>query len=454
MKNIFSVRNFILIANQTIVMIFLLVACSKSGGSSYQGGGGTNPPPTNPKVPAPAITSISPDTATVTTTVTINGTNFDTNAANDTVQFSGATATPTKASATQLTVALPAKATTGNVVVKTPGGASNALNFIVIVANTPTIYVLGNDIRQGTGYWTNSTFTPITDNTSVYDIKGSGSDIYIAGPCVSNTPTYWKNGVAVHLSVQTGYTWSIFVSGADVYNLGLIGNTFYVWKNGTPTQLTTTSLITDANQTYYRTGSLFVYNGDTYVAGSQYLGTSTISKATYWKNGVAVDLTDGINTGSGGAWASAIAVSNGDVYVAGIEVIRSSAGGIITNAPRLWKNGASIPITAATNSLFTSVTSLLVNGSDVYVAGQYNNAGAVWKNGALIDSANYAVAEYVSSLFLYNNTDLYFSGASSVWGENGYWKNGNFVEMDPGCGVLSSSCANTSANQVSGIYVK
>jgi len=120
----------------------------------------------------------------------------------------------------------------------------------------------------------------------------------------------------------------------------------------------------------------------------------------------------------------------------------------------LWKNGVSIPVTTTTSNLYNDISGILVKGTDIYLGGQYNGAGAVWKNGTLIDSANYAVAEHVSSLFLYNNTDLYFSGASSVWGQNGYWVNGNFVEMDPGCHLLSNNCANTASNQASAIYVK
>jgi uncharacterized protein (TIGR03437 family) len=434
------------------VALVLFVACSKSSGSAPQGGGGTNPPPP-PKMAAPSITAISPDTALAGATVTITGTNFDTAAVADTVHFNGLAAVVTKSTATQLTVTVPASAATGNVTVSTPGGTTPGFAFnIAIPSIKPTVYVLGVDIQKGTGYWTNSTFTPILDNSSVYDIKGSGSDIYVAGPSTADVPTYWKNGTAVHLTSQTGYTWSIAVSGTDVYNLGIIGTNFYVWKNGTPTQLTTSSLITTAEQTYYVSNTLFVDHGDTYVAAAQYLGNSTIMKATYWKNGSPVDVTDGIHTGP--AWAEAVVVSNGDVYVAGIEEILNSAGGVQNLAPRLWKNGVSIPINAPTQSFYTSVSCLLVNGNDVYVGGQYNNAGALWKNGVLLDSAKYAVAEHVSSLFLYNNTDLYASGASSAWGLNGYWVNGNFVEMDPGCHSVSNSCAATSSNQASGIYVK
>ncbi|MGZ3749795.1 MAG: hypothetical protein ACXVIY_00445, partial [Mucilaginibacter sp.] len=121
---------------------------------------------------------------------------------------------------------------------------------------------------------------------------------------------------------------------------------------------------------------------------------------------------------------------------------------------RLWKNGVSVPLNTPANSIFNNVTSILVSGSDVYVGGQYNGAGAVWKNGALINTSAYSVAESVSSIFLFNNTDLYITGASSSSGNNCYWKNGNFVEMDPGCNVVSANCANTFANQVMAIYVK
>jgi hypothetical protein len=68
--------------------------------------------------------------------------------------------------------------------------------------------------------------------------------------------------------------------------------------------------------------------------------------------------------------------------------------------------------------------------------------------------STYNVAENVSSIFLYNNSDVYISGASSSSGNNCYWKNGNFVEMDPGCNTPSANCANTYSSQAIAIYVK
>jgi len=245
------------------------------------------------------------------------------------------------------------------------------------------------------------------------------------------------------------------VSGPDVYCLGNVNNTYVTWKNGVATTLNSTSLSTIGGSfagNYLNNAMAVSSNGDVYVAGAQYLGNSTILKATYWKNGNPIDITDGIHSGS--AWATSVFISGPDVYVAGLEEIRDINNGVINRAPRLWKNGVSVPLNTPGNSLFNSISSILVAGPDVYIGGQYNGAGAVWKNGTMISPSIYSVAENVSSMFLYNNTDLYITGASSATGNNCYWKNGNFVEMDPGCNVQSANCANTSSNQVIAIYVK
>ena len=428
-----------------------------SGAITVTTSGGTATGPVFAYLALPAITSISPTSAPAGASVIITGTNFDAAIANDAVKFNGTAATVTKATTTQLTVTVPAAGSTGNVTVTTPSGTSNNIAFTYLTATGPDVYVLGTSTNTGNsyGYWKNSTFNLLPDCTSAYAMVGVNTDIYVAGPAKSNTPTYWKNGTEIQLSTQQGYTFSVTKSGADLYFLGLIGNSYYVWKNGTASVLKTTSSsdIGGSNAGYYENNTIAVSNGDVYVAGSQYLGNSTILKATVWKNGTPIDLTDGISSPS--AWANTVYVSGSDVYVAGIEEIRDPVtNGIINQAPTLWKNGVATHLSAPINNLYNNVSCIIVVGSDVYVGGQYNGKGVVWKNGAIINASAYAVAENVASMFLYNNTDLYFAGASSVWGENGYWKNGNFVIMNPGCGVASSTCAGTNASQSVSIYVK
>jgi hypothetical protein len=82
-------------------------------------------------VPAPSITSLTPNTGAVGTAVTISGANFGAAQGSNTVTFNGVTATATSWSATSIAVTVPSGATTGNVVVTSGGQASNGVTFTV-----------------------------------------------------------------------------------------------------------------------------------------------------------------------------------------------------------------------------------------------------------------------------------------------------------------------------------
>ena len=82
---------------------------------------------------APSITSITPASGAVGTTVTITGTNFDLTPANNIVKFNGTAAVVTASSATSITTTVPAGATTGLVTVKVAGlTATSGSSFTVI----------------------------------------------------------------------------------------------------------------------------------------------------------------------------------------------------------------------------------------------------------------------------------------------------------------------------------
>src|SRR5207253_9061566 len=82
-------------------------------------------------IPPPSISSLSPTSGAVGTSVTITGTNFGASQGTSTVTFNGTSATPTSWSATSIVVPVPSGGTTGNVVVTVSGQASNGVAFNV-----------------------------------------------------------------------------------------------------------------------------------------------------------------------------------------------------------------------------------------------------------------------------------------------------------------------------------
>jgi surface protein len=107
----------------SVLAITVLWSCSKDDGPS-------TPLPAG----APTIANFTPPSGPVGTEITINGTNFSTSVASNTVKIGTATATVTAATATQLKATVPTGATTGLVSV-TVGGktATSTTNFTVTV---------------------------------------------------------------------------------------------------------------------------------------------------------------------------------------------------------------------------------------------------------------------------------------------------------------------------------
>jgi hypothetical protein len=79
----------------------------------------------------PNISSISPSSGSVGTSVTITGANFGSAQGGSTLTFNGVVATPTTWAATSIIVRVPVGATTGDVVINTAGVASNPVIFNV-----------------------------------------------------------------------------------------------------------------------------------------------------------------------------------------------------------------------------------------------------------------------------------------------------------------------------------
>ena len=112
-------------------------------------------------VPSPSITSLTPASGTVGTSVTIAGTNFGATQGASTVKFNGTMGTPTSWSATSIVVSVPSGVTTGNVTVTVGGVTSNSVSFDVI-SGAKIALVQHTSIDAGTS--SSATLTFVSNN--------------------------------------------------------------------------------------------------------------------------------------------------------------------------------------------------------------------------------------------------------------------------------------------------
>ncbi|MGM9818629.1 MAG: Ig-like domain-containing protein [Paludibacteraceae bacterium] len=157
---------------------------------------------------------------------------------------------------------------------------------------------------------------------------------------------------------------------------------------------------------------------DIYVAGEY--GDNTTRTACVWKNNkVFYNLASGAN-----AFANAMVVTdNKDVYVAGN----------VNNVGKVWKNGAELY-----TGLGTELKSLVVDGSDVYVAGADANTSEakVWKNG----TAELSVAGATFNALAVNGGTIYVGG--KLDNKATIWKGDAATPLVEATSVVNGLCIN------------
>ncbi|HTS44531.1 MAG TPA: hypothetical protein VMH01_09055 [Puia sp.] len=306
--------------------------------------------------------------------------------------------------------------------------------------------------------------------TNSYHLQGVGipqDNIYLAGQLDSfNIPVlkYWQKGSCVELTRSYGVNYNIGTSGivakgSDVYVCGFAPTyqTTYValnsealyWKNGTPVYLG------DTSQPSYAT-SIAISGGDIYVAGC-YSTPGNPGKAVYWKNGEEVALSGSSQL----AVPTAIAVSGIDVYVTGAVVIEPN---FAKYAAVIWKNGNMIY--QGDTSMGGFATSLAINNGDVYAGGCTEfmqngntltsiNHAVYWKNGTAVNVPDTGYSSVVNAIAV-SGGDIYAVGTRSTdplsspyYNFAEYWKNGTEFTL----GNYLFSVATTIAVSGNDVYI-
>ena len=254
------------------------------------------------------------------------------------------------------------------------GSGNVQVTSLSIDKNTLSLYTTDIETLTATVAPANATIQWTTSDPNVAIISVSG-EVKATG---AGTAEITASAGDKQAKCSVTVTASVFVAGRyENYDAG----SGIVWKNG---------VRYDMKDRYYRDNyrSIFVYDGDVYVAGDRRMGGSNFdyTMPALWKNG-EIQL---LETDARGV-ANEVFVSNGDVYVAGrVEFLRAGTTNSYYYRAALWKNGK---LQMLTDNTFDNpyANSVFVQGSDVYVVGRTTSTidyktvyvPALWKNGQL-----------------------------------------------------------------------
>ena len=285
--------------------------------------------------PAPTITSLTPSTGAVASSVVIAGTNFRTTQGSSTVSFNGIASTPTAWSATSITAPVPTGAATGSVVVTVGGQPSNGSTFTVTPA--PSIASLAPN--------TGAVGSVVTISGSNFgSTQGNGGVKFgtLAAAITSWSPT------SIVATVPTGaVTGSVVVTAAG--GVASNGSTFTV--TAAPA---ITSISPAAGGGF---GSSFTITGTNFGAtqgtGRVTLNSVPVTVSSWSATSIVAQVPSGITTGSVVVTAAGGVSSNAVIF----KVL--NPGGVAIDQV-IVADGTTTSTTRATASFSTSATNELL----------------------------------------------------------------------------------------------
>lgn len=266
--------------------------------------------------------------------------------------------------------------------------ASATDSIKIYVLKTYDVYVAGTaamfNNTSVAAYWKNEMFSVLDHGYSASAIAVSNSDVYIVGTTLDHynfsVATYWKNGETVPIFYglnDESYATSIVISSDTAYIAG------WDWQSAGPNntylshahywRCVGNSIVEvplfDSNVVSAYANAITLSNGNVYVAGTQ-ANDNFYSVSKYWINnfnqGTAL-------TGGSFAQSNGIAVQGNNVYVAGADGCANY--GCISTA-KLWKNNSSNAISLTDGSLSATAYCVAVSGNTVYASGyEFNLLG-------------------------------------------------------------------------------
>jgi hypothetical protein len=387
--------------------------------------------------------------------VTISGTNFSVTPANNTVKFNGTTAVVTTSSATQITTTVPDGASTGKITVEVSGNtATSSSDFTVTVPITVPIfagyyYDSNNYIPC---YWAGDERIPLNLTNADAGRAWSpvaivGSTVYVVGEYYSSgwKPCYWvatSTGSTRHdITIPTDATSydavGIAVEGGSVY---IAGHYSYEYEPGLYTTrvclwTNNGSAVPISDPTEHAWArAITVSSGTVYIAGRYLDTTNSTYEACYWTGTGKTALPEPAYStyDSSDVESTAITVSGGKVYVTG--TFRTSNGNTWAYKPCYWEdNNAAIVLNGAPfdgNYPEQFASTIAVDGGDVYVAGWYttgtSDGACYWKNGEIFFLTSPSLSNpgpYTSAMMIIDGT-LYFGGGYYAFNNTtyDYWR--------------------------------
>ncbi|MBS1508585.1 MAG: hypothetical protein JSS79_18255 [Bacteroidetes bacterium] len=219
-----------------------------------------------------------------------------------------------------------------------------------------------------------------------------------------------KDGKELSVSMDCLAIKAIATSGTDLLMLGLSTSGWVYWKNGTP--------VTIIDTTSFQVNALATSASDVYVSGySEPAGLLTVRNATCWKNGSIVFRAPSPS------YAMGVAVSGSDVYLAGYIPGNDAQH----NTAVYWKNGVAVTLTDGTTNAMAY--SILVSGSDVYAVGAENKVACYWKNGVKVNLGDGSAVSEAFSMAIKGSAihAAGYLGSHPCW-----WVNGTAQSLEGG----------------------